>query len=71
MYNEKVNETFAGISYGKCCWKLYLLGRHINNQPGSDGETSVMVQLELAGLAKLGDKIDQYLERGIYGYTEE
>ncbi|TNF56731.1 MAG: LPS-assembly protein LptD, partial [Gammaproteobacteria bacterium] len=71
LYNEKVNETFAGVSYGKCCWKLYLLGRHINNQPGTDGETSVMVQLELAGLAKLGDKIDQYLERGIYGYTEE
>ena len=71
LYNEKVNEAFAGISYGKCCWKLHLLGRHINNQPGSDGETSVMVQLELAGLAKLGDKIGEHLERGIYGYTEE
>jgi LPS-assembly protein len=71
LYNEKVNETFAGISYGKCCWKLHLLGRHINNQPGTDGETSFMVQLELAGLAKFGDKIDQFLERGIYGYTEE
>ncbi len=71
LYNEKVNETFAGLSYGKCCWKVNVLGRHINNQPGTDGETSVMLQLELAGLAKFGDKIDQFLERGIYGYTEE
>ena len=71
LYNEKVNETFAGVSYGKCCWKVNVLGRHINNQPGTDGETSVMLQLELAGLAKFGDKIDQFLERGIYGYTEE
>ncbi len=71
LYNEKVNETFAGISYGKCCWKVNLLGRYINNQPGTDGETSVMLQLELAGLAKFGDKVDQFLERGIYGYTAE
>lgn len=71
LYNEQINETFAGISYGQCCWRIHLLGRHINNQPGTDGETSVMLQVELAGLAKFGDKIDQYLERGIYGYTEE
>ena len=71
LYNEKINETFAGFSYGKCCWKLNLLGRYINNQPDSDGETSVMVQIELAGLAAFGDKIDKFLERGIYGYTKE
>jgi len=71
LYNDQVNETFAGISYGKCCWRLHLLARHINNQPGTNGETSVMLQVELAGLAKFGNKIDQYLERGIYGYTAE
>jgi LPS-assembly protein len=71
LLNDKVNEGIAGISYGRCCWQLSLLGHHINNQPGSDGETSFMVQLELAGLGKFGQKIDQLLERGIYGYTTE
>lgn len=67
LYNETM-EAFAGIEYGKCCWRVRLLGRHIKNSAEGDGNTSVMLQLELAGLGTVGHKIDKFLERGIYGY---
>jgi hypothetical protein len=30
-----------------------------------------MVQVELAGLGSIGQRIDNFLERGIYGYHAE
>jgi LPS-assembly protein len=71
LLNSQTTEAFAGIEYGRCCWRLRLLGRHTKNKPDTDGETSVMVQLELAGLGRFGHQIDRILERGIYGYDAE
>jgi LPS-assembly protein len=68
LLNSQTTEAFAGIEYGRCCWRLRLLGRHLKNKPNTDGDTSVMVQLVLAGLGNFGHKIDKLLERGIYGY---
>ncbi|AGA91945.1 organic solvent tolerance protein OstA [Thioflavicoccus mobilis 8321] len=67
LYDETM-ESIAGIEYGRCCWRLRLIGRHYKNSPESDGNTSVMVQLELAGLGSFGNTIDALLERSIYGY---
>jgi LPS-assembly protein len=71
LLNSQTTEAFAGVEYGRCCWKLRLLGQHIKNKPDSSGENRVMIQLVLAGLGSFGHKIDTLLERGIYGYDAE
>ncbi len=70
LYSQ-TTEAFAGIEYGKCCWRLRLVGRHVKNKPDSDGNTTVMLQVELAGLGSIGNQVDKLLERGIYGYHAE
>jgi len=71
ILNNETTEAFAGIEYGRCCWRLRLLGRHYKNRPEAAGNNSIMLQLELAGLGALGNPIDKFLERGIYGYHAE
>ncbi len=65
---DQTSEAFAGVEYGRCCWKVRALVRDYVD--GTDGESQlgVMFQLELAGLGSLGNRIDQFLERGVYGY---
>jgi LPS-assembly protein len=67
LYDETM-DAFAGIEFGQCCWRMRLLARNYKNGPDSNGTTSVMFQVELAGLGKFGESIDKFLERGIYGY---
>jgi LPS-assembly protein len=71
MLNSQTMEAFAGVEFGRCCWRMRLLGRHLKNRPDSSGTNSVMVQVELAGLGSIGQRIDNFLERGIYGYHAE
>jgi LPS-assembly protein len=68
MLNDETVEAFAGLEFGRCCWRLRLLGQHLKRDADTPGNTSVMLQLELAGLGSFGNRIDQLLERGIYGY---
>ena len=64
-------DAFAGIEFGRCCWRMRILGRHLKTSADSAGNTSVLFQLELAGLGSLGNKIDKLLEQGIYGYNSD
>jgi LPS-assembly protein len=65
---EETMDAFAGIEFGQCCWRMRLLARNYKNGPDSNGTTSVLLQVELAGLGKFGQSIDKFLESGIYGY---
>lgn len=72
LYSVRHSETmdaFAGIEFGRCCWRLRLLGRHFKRRPEDTASTSVMLQVELAGLGAIGDPIGAFLEREIYGYS--
>jgi LPS-assembly protein len=70
ILNEKTVEAFAGIEYGRCCWRLRLLGQRV--QTGEEtASNSVMLQIELAGLGSFGNQIDKFLEREIYGYQTD
>jgi hypothetical protein len=42
--------------------------RQFSDGPGGDQNLAFLLQLELNGLGRLGDNIDDALERGIYGY---
>jgi len=66
--NQETVDAVAGIEFGRCCWRLRVVGRHLKTPTQQEGSTSVMVQLELAGLGALGSSIDNLLEQGIYGY---
>jgi LPS-assembly protein len=68
MRHSETMDTFAGVEFGSCCWRLRLLGRHFKRRPEDNASTSVMVQVELAGLGAIGDPIGEFLEREIYGY---
>ena len=61
-------DAYAGIEFGRCCWRLRILGRQLKTSADSDGNTSIMLQLELAGLGAVGNQIDKLLEQGIDGY---
>ena len=68
LLNEETVDAFAGIEFGRCCWRLRIVGRHLKTSGDDGGNTSVMLQLELAGLGAFGNSIDKLLEEGIYGY---
>jgi len=70
LHQETV-DAVAGIEFGRCCWRLRVVGRHLKTPTQETGSTSVMVQLELAGLGALGSSIDNLLEQGIYGYRSD
>jgi len=66
LLDSQTVEAFAGLEYGQCCWRVRLLGHHLKNEPGSAGTNSIMLQLELAGLGSIGQRVDRFIERGIY-----
>lgn len=71
MLNDETVEAFAGIEIGRCCWRLRVLGQRLKRSASNPASTSVMLQLELAGLGSFGNQIDKLLERGIYGYQSD
>jgi len=69
LLDSKTVEAFAGLEYSQCCWRVRLLGHHLKNEPGSAGTNSVMLQVELAGLGSIGQRVDKFFERDIHGYS--
>ncbi|CAN5128452.1 LPS-assembly protein LptD [soil metagenome] len=69
LLDETTLERLLGFEYETCCWGLRLVSRrHISRRTG-ESDTAVAIQLELKGLANVGDAADRLLERGILGYT--
>ncbi|MBK1620771.1 organic solvent tolerance protein [Lamprobacter modestohalophilus] len=68
LETEETSDAFAGIEFGQCCWKIRVLGRHFKNRADSPANTSVMLQVELAGLGAFGSSVDSFLQREVYGY---
>jgi LPS-assembly protein len=64
-------ERFAGFEYHACCWRVRLLGRRFVRNNTGDQETSVMLELELTGLASVGSAPDSFLGTEIRGYSRK
>ena len=66
-------ESFIGLEKDSCCWRFSIIGRRFSNALSNTVEsklqTGIFVQLELKGLGSFGDKVDQFLERNIMGYS--
>jgi len=70
---EKRNlDLLAGLEYEECCWALRLLARQQRDDPDDDDPTnSVLVELELKGLAGIGSDINNILEKAIFGFEAD
>ncbi len=77
QYSLKFNQTvesFLGFEKESCCWRFRIVGRRfvnsISDSVDAKAENGVFVQLELKGLAAFGDKVDEFLEKNLYGYRK-
>ncbi len=73
-YSLRENETlevFGGLEYDSCCWKVRAVARRYIKESGGDADNSFFLQLEMKGLAAIGNQLDQFLQRGIFGYEVE
>ena len=71
LLDEDTVDAYAGIEFGRCCWRLRLLARQLKTSETNPANTSVMLQLELRGLGAVGNQIDKFLEQGIDGYAAD
>ncbi len=61
-------EIFGGIEYEDCCWGTRLVARRFLADINGEFETGIFLQVELKGLAGVGKKAAEFLERNIPGY---
>lgn len=61
-------ETLAGFEYDSCCWAFRFVSRRYVRDAEGEVNQAWYFQLELKGLAGLGNGIEDLLEHGILGY---
>ena len=83
LYN-KTQDAFFGVEKENCCWRFRLAGRHyINNVTNVNNpfattnqtitgtaQTGIFFEIELKGLTSIGDNMDRFLQKEIYGYRK-
>jgi LPS-assembly protein len=66
-------DSYAGVEYNACCWALRILGSRrlsvdtVNNNAATQN-TSIMLELELTGLSKLGHIPDSPLRESVFSF---
>lgn len=64
MLDRDTLESLVGLEYESCCWALRVGARsYVFNRTG-EKEQTIFLQLELKGLASVGEPLDKLLERG-------
>ncbi|MCP4125661.1 MAG: hypothetical protein GY753_01200, partial [Gammaproteobacteria bacterium] len=59
----------AGLEYSNCCYAVRAVGRQYINDVDDDTNTAFYLQLELKGLTSIGNKVGDFLEDNLLGYT--
>src|SRR5512135_1190004 len=68
LSDSKILEAVAGIEYNRDCWVLRVVGQRLTTTT-QQATTSVFVQLELNGLARVGTSPLELLRRSVPGYS--
>ena len=74
-------DTFAGLEYNDCCYRVRVMGRRwlrvdystpnfFANLKSDDFEPAIMIELELKGLGSMDKQIGNLLDKTITGFTE-
>lgn len=69
-------EVFAGLEYASCCWRASVIARrwidrddrHFIDSSEMGHNNGIFFQIQFRGLAGTGDRVDNILSEGIYGY---
>ncbi len=69
IFDHKTLEGVAGIEYNGGCWVLRLVGQRLTTTTTS-ATTSVYLQIELNGLARIGTSPLDMLRRSVPGYQK-
>lgn len=75
-YNYSLRERasldrFAGVEYRSCCFSVSLVARRYVSRRTGASDTAIALQIELRGLASVGDSTRDFIERGIIGYDRD
>jgi len=68
VHDRKTLEAVAGIEYNADCWVLRVVGQRLTTTT-QQATTSVFVQLEFSGLARVGTSPLELLRRSVPGYV--
>ena len=75
MENQRTLETLAGAEWRNCCWKIRLVSqRELTDDNGDgtlEGDSTILMQIQMTGLGGFGGRVDTLLERSIPGYRRE
>ena len=69
MFDNKTLEALGGFAYNAGCWGVRVVAHRFATAT-TDATTSVVVQLELNGLASLGSNPLSLLQENIGGYMK-
>lgn len=64
MLDRDTLESLVGFEYESCCWAFRMGTRSYVFDRTGEKEQTIFLQLELKGLARVGEPLDQLLERG-------
>ncbi|MEO1899446.1 MAG: hypothetical protein ABGX68_06640, partial [Methylococcales bacterium] len=61
---------FLGLEKENCCWRFRMVWRRFAEDSLEHViDEGVFVQLELKGLASFGEKVEEFLEENLRGYS--
>jgi len=66
--DSKVIESFVGLGYESCCWGARVVTRRYIRNLSGDTASAILFELELKGLTNIGNKVENLLTDGVYGY---
>jgi LPS-assembly protein len=69
LRDESTLEAFGGFEWEGCCVAVRVLGRHYLRNREGEKNNALYFELELKGLASLGRRSGEFLERAILGYA--
>lgn len=68
--NDVPLESLGGVEYRSCCWALRFMHRRFFLADQDDFKESIMVQLELKGLASVGNPIENIMADSVPGFEK-
>jgi LPS-assembly protein len=69
LLDSSTLEAVAGVEWENCCIAARLLGRHYVRNREGEKNNGIYLEIEFKGLATLGRKSGELLQRAILGYT--
>ncbi len=69
--DERTQNALLGLQYETCCWLFRIVGRSYLLDEDEDRNNSVFLQIQFKGLGNFGNRVEELLERTIFGYRDD